>query len=160
MRKMHENIIFPAVKLRHVKDEDISDLFKWRNHPDIRRNAFNVNPISWDEHEKWFKTMRIDPNVTIYIAYYGANKIGSIRFEVRSDVIKISVMLSPKWIGKGLGLKTIRLGTIKYISEKRPDKPLMAEIKSDNIASIKAFQKAGFKESHLTYVFEKNKISL
>lgn len=37
---------------------------------------------------------------------------------------------------------------------KKPNKPIIAEIKKDNIASIKAFQKAGFKGSHVTYVID------
>ncbi len=160
MHKIHEKMTVPAVRLRHVKNEDINDLFKWRNHPDIRRNSFNTKPITWTEHENWFKKKSIDPNVKIYIAYYGINKIGSIRFEVKGDVIKINVMLNPDCLGKGFGAETIRLGTKKYISDKRPEKPLIAEIKPDNTASIKAFQKTGFKESHLTYVLKQNKIIL
>jgi len=30
---------------------------------------------------------------------------------------------------------------------------IIAEIKKENIQSIKAFQKAGFKESYVTYIF-------
>ena len=106
MHKIHEKMTVPAVRLRHVKNEDINDLFKWRNHPDIRRNSFNTKPITWTEHENWFKKKSIDPNVKIYIAYYGINKIGSIRFEVKGDVIKINVMLNPDCLGKGFGAET------------------------------------------------------
>jgi RimJ/RimL family protein N-acetyltransferase len=40
--------------------------------------------------------------------------------------------------------------------EKKPDMQIIAEIKKDNITSIKAFQKAGYKENHLTYIFDLN----
>jgi len=31
---------------------------------------------------------------------------------------------------------------------------IIAEIKKDNVASIKAFEKTGFKESHVTYFYD------
>jgi L-amino acid N-acyltransferase YncA len=37
--------------------------------------------------------------------------------------------------------------------EKKPDMQIIAEIKKDNIASIKAFQKADFKKNGTTYIY-------
>lgn len=142
------------LKLRSVESHDVDDLFKWRNHPDVRKNSFNINTISWDDHKKWFETKRRDPNTIVYIAYWGENKIGSIRFEEKDEVVKVNVMLNPDFIGKGFGSKLIRVGTEKFINARKPNKPIIAEIKKDNIASIKAFQKAGFKESHVTYLLD------
>ena len=150
------NITDVELKLRNVEPCDINDLFKWRNHSDIRKYSFNTEPILWDEHEKWFKNKIRDSGTTIYMACHGAEKISTIRFEDKNEVIKVSVMLNPDFIGKGLGAKIIRLGIEKFVKEKRPDKPLIAEIKKDNIHSIKAFQKAGFRESYLTCVFDLN----
>ncbi|MBI5682425.1 MAG: GNAT family N-acetyltransferase [Deltaproteobacteria bacterium] len=142
-----------AIEIREIQDDDINDLFNWRNHPDVRKNFFNSDLISWDEHEKWFKAKIKDSYTSIYIACSGKDKVGSIRFEDKSDVIKVSIMLNPDFLGKGVGSSVIRIGTERFIKEKNPDKPIHAEIKRENIASIKAFQKAGFKESHVTYVF-------
>lgn len=144
-----------SLNLKDVREEDIDDLFKWRNHPDVRKNSFNTASILWDEHKKWFKAEIEDPNTTIYIACCNEQKIGSIRFEDRGEAIKVSVMLNPGFLGKGLGSEVIRLGTERFIKEKKPDKSVHAEIKKDNLASIKAFQKAGYKESHVAYIWEK-----
>src|SRR3972149_9275423 len=141
--------------LKEVKNDDIHDLFKWRNHPSVRRNFFNAKLLSWEEHEKWFKERTQNPNTTIYIAHYRKNKIGTIRFESKEESIKVSVMLNPEYIGKGFGSIVIRKGTERFIKEKGMSKPLIAEIKNNNIASIKAFSKAGFKESHLAFIFNK-----
>lgn len=153
LKNSRKNLTNGRLSLRDANDNDVKDLFVWRNHPEVRKNSFNTNPISWDEHKKWFWTKIKDQNVTIYIAYYRKNKVGSIRFEVKDNVIRVSVMLNPAFLGRGIGSEIIRLGTEKFISEKRPKKSLIAEIKKDNITSIKAFQKAGFKESHCVYVF-------
>lgn len=138
------------IKLRTIEPHDIDKLFEWRNHPDVRSKSFNTAPILWAEHEQWVKTKINDPYTTIYMAYCGQNDIGSIRFENKGDAVKVSVMLNPSFVGKGLGAGIIRSAVEKYLSEKNSNKNIIAEIKKDNIASIKAFQKAGFKESYLT----------
>jgi L-amino acid N-acyltransferase YncA len=69
-------------------------------------------------------------------------------------VIKASVMLNPVFLGKGIGSKVIKLGIKKFIMEKKPGMQIIAEIKKDNVASIKAFEKAGFKENHVTYSYD------
>lgn len=141
------------IKLRTIEPHDIDKLFEWRNHPDVRSKSFNTAPIAWDEHKKWFNDKLQDQKVVIYIAFDGNNKIGSIRFEDKGNAVKVSVMLNPDFSGKGLGALVIKLGTEKFINRKKPNKPIIAEIKKDNIASIKAFQKAGFEERYLTLIY-------
>lgn len=153
--KKKRNISGTEVKIRKAGISDMADLYKWRNHPETRTNSFNPNSISWDEHEKWFIRRIEDTNTTIYIACSENQKIGSIRFEDKGEAIKVSVMLNPDCSGKGFGSKIIRLGTEKFIKERQPDKPMHAEIKKDNIASLKAFQKAGFEESYSVFVYSK-----
>lgn len=101
-----------------MESSDIGDLFKWRNHPDVRKNFFNPNHVSCDEHERWFRGKSKDPNSQIYIACFENDKIGIVRFDDKGDVIKVSVMLNPDFIGKGLGSEVIRLGTKRFIGEK------------------------------------------
>ena len=136
--------------LKNVKTSDMLDLFKWRNHPAVRKNSFNTKPILYAEHKKWFREKVKDQKCVMYVAYCTGKKIGSIRFENGKEGVKTSVILNPDYWGKGFGSRLIRLATEKFASENKPDKPIIAEIKKDNIASIRAFQKAGYKESHLT----------
>ena len=141
------------LKLTKAEITDINDIFEWRNHPDIRKNFFDSEVITWNDHERWFNKKLKDQDTTIYIAYYIENKIGTIRFEANETVIKTSIMLNPLFLGKGLGSKVIKLGVERFIMEKKPDMQIIAEIKKDNFTSIKAFTKAGFKEKHLTFVY-------
>jgi len=147
------------LRLRNVETSDMVDLLKWRNHPLIRENSFSTNAISSNEHERWFKKKIKEPGSKIYIACCGDGKIGMIRFDDHGDVIKVNVMLNPDFLNKGIGSNVIKLGIEKLTSEIKLDKHIVAEIKNDNVASIKAFQKAGFKESHLTYIFDSKYIS-
>ena len=95
-----------------------------------------------------------DPDTTIYMAHYRNKKIGAIRFEANDFVIKTSLMLNPDSLGKGFGSKVIKIGVEEFIKDKNPKESLIAEIKKDNLASIKAFEKAGFKENHVTYSYD------
>lgn len=141
------------LRIRNLEADDINDLFSWRNHPDVRKNSFNTNPILWEEHEKWFKKKLAESDTAIYTVCCRDKKIGSIRFEDKGEAVKVNIMLNPDFLGKGFGSKIIRLGTEKFIKERQPDKSIHAEIKKDNVASIRAFQKAGYKESHLTFIY-------
>jgi len=142
------------LKLTKAEITDINDIFEWRNHPDIRKNFFNQELLSWDEHEKWFMEKLNDPDATVYMAYYKKEKIGTIRFEANETVIKTSIMLNPLFLGKGLGSKVIKLGVERFIMEKKPDMQITAEIMEDNRASIIAFKKAGFRKDHLVYIYK------
>jgi len=152
-----ESLMSNIINLTKAEINDINDIFEWRNHPDIRKNSFNQELLSWDEHEKWFMAKLKDPDTTAYMAYYKKEKIGTIRFESNGYVIKTSVMLNPLFLGKGLGPRVIKLGVEEYIKEKKPDMQIIAEIKEDNLASINAFKKAGFKTDHLTLLFDTNR---
>ena len=149
-----ESLMSNIINLRKAEIADANEIFEWRNHPDIRKSSFNQELLSWEEHEKWFMAKLKNPDTTAYMAYYGEKKVGTIRFESKESVIKTSVMLNPDFLSKGFGSKVIKLGVEKFIREKRPSKSLIAEIKKDNVASAKAFKKAGYKESHVTYSYD------
>jgi len=152
-----ESFMSNIINLRKVEITDINDMFEWRNHPDIRKNFFNQELLSWDEHEKWFIAKLKDPDAAVYMAYYKKEKIGTIRFEANESAIKTSVMLNPLFLSKGLGSQVIKMGVKRFIMEKNPDMQIIAEIKKDNVASVKAFEEAGFEEGPFAYIFKSEK---
>ena len=143
------------LKFREVEPSDIHDLYHWRNHPLVRKNCFNTKVLAFSQHRKWFEGKLKSRGTTIYIAHHGDDKVGSIRFENEPNAVQVSVMVNPELIGQGIGQKLIALGTKRFIKEKKPGKPVFAEIKPENIASNKAFQKAGYKLRHAVYAFGK-----
>ncbi|MEK6759607.1 MAG: GNAT family N-acetyltransferase [Deltaproteobacteria bacterium] len=143
-----------TISLRYADGSDMADLLEWRNHPDTRKSSFNTDAITPEAHEAWFKKKLASTDTVIYIAISGTDKLGTIRFEDNGETIKTSVMLNPSFFGQGLGAKVVAIGTEKYLREKSPANPIIAEIKTDNTASLKAFAKAGFKESFVTLIYE------
>lgn len=149
------------LKLRCVEAGDVEDLYNWRNHSLARQGSFNTDPLSWDEHRRWFEEKRQSPKTTIYIAYCKQEKIGAIRFEDEYQTIRINIMLNPDHIGKGLGARCVKQGVQEVVDNNRVNKPIIAEIKNDNFASVKVFEKAGFtkdmndnKKNHLVYALD------
>lgn len=149
MKCTAETFIFSVAKL-----DDAKDLFDWRNHANARRNSLNSDLISWSDHLKWFSSRMNDPSATIFIIYSGKTKVGSIRFEEKENMYRVSIVLAPEHTSKGISADIIRAGTELFLKGKKVKKPVIAEVKENNIASIKAFKRAGFKESHIIFEYK------
>lgn len=134
------------ISLLRAAEDDKTYVWSSRNDAAVRGNFFNSDRIPWETHTKWYEERLHDANTAIYIARYGKNRIGVIRFEKKKNVVLVSVHVNSELIGKGLGSEIIRLGTERYYAETKKEAPVIAEIKSENIASQKAFQKAGYRK--------------
>lgn len=131
--------------LTQATEGDCGRLWLWRNHPLVRKNFFDENPVPWEAHKRWFYSKIKDEGTKIYIANMGKERVGVIRFQTDKDSISVSVNLNPSFFGRGLGTEIIRLGTERFLSETKTAKSIIAEIKEDNTTSAKAFSKAGYK---------------
>lgn len=150
---MTENIV-----LKPASDNDCKDLWLWRNHPVVRKNFFNDKPISWKEHKAWFYSKAKSPNAKIYIATLDEKKIGVIRFETEETLIRVSFNLNPDFFNRNLGSKIMKLGTEKMLCEISCAKPIIAEIKKENIAAQKVVSRAGYKrikETKEAFIYKK-----
>ncbi len=134
------------ISLLRAEEDDSNYILNWRNDPAVRNNFFNSGHVSPEEHERWYKKRLHDPDTAIYIARVGNERIGVIRFEKHTGGVMVSANVAPHLIGKGFGSELIRLGTERYFAETKQESPVIAKIKAGNIASQKAFQKAGYKK--------------
>lgn len=147
--------------LRDARIEDSIDLFNWRNHPEIGKYFFDNEEIAYASHEKWFRKKLKDIATKIYICIKKNQKIGVIRFELLNEnTATISVSLNPEYLHKGFGKKIIIAGTEKFIASSAGKYRILARIKKENMRSIGAFLKAGYRlnsktESIVEYVFKK-----
>jgi spore coat polysaccharide biosynthesis predicted glycosyltransferase SpsG len=132
------------IKLNSVKMDDCYDLFRWRNHIEIRRWCFNHEKINLKTHKRWFLSCLKNPMVKMFIAKQGKQKVGVIRFEENASKMLVNVNLNPQFLHRGIGTKLIQLGTEKILKTLKKRKPIIAMIKEDNYISQKAFSKAGY----------------
>jgi UDP-2,4-diacetamido-2,4,6-trideoxy-beta-L-altropyranose hydrolase len=136
-----------TLRLRLVCKRDSKFLWELRNHPEARRFQFNTEEITYEGHLRWFDNSLKDQARKMYIAVDDGERVGQIRFDKISDAeAEVDVAVRPKDYGKGYGSQIILEGTRKYFSEGNVLR-VIAEIKAENIGSIKAFEKAGYKRS-------------
>lgn len=143
-----------SIHLRKAIQDDCHKVFEWRNHPEIRRNFFDPSPLSWTEHQQWFLKAISSANVALLIGKSQDNPVGVLRYDFKGEQATVSIYVIPGFSGRRIGIQMLQVGS-NWIKKNYPKvKKIIAEIKKDNIASVRAFQKAGFEKSHVTYVFQ------
>jgi len=136
-----------------VREEDCRLLWEWANDPQVRAAAFSSDPISWEDHVKWFASKLNDPNCIIFVALDndGAS-VGQIRFDITDErEAEIDVNIDRKRRGLGYGTLLIDKG-VEEIFRTTSVRIVHAFIKPDNVSSIRAFEKAKFKKIGLKAV--------
>ena len=138
--------------LRRVNKNDCRDLWLWRNSSKVRKSSFNQKVVNYKTHSLWFSIKLKDKRIKMYIAENSKKeKIGQVRFE--SNLAKqayINTNLNPKFFNKGLGSKIIKAASRKFMAASPKIKEIIAEVLTENIASQKAFDRAGYIFSHNT----------
>ena len=132
------------IYFRFAEYGDLEDLIKWRNDENTRKYSFDTKPINPEEHSKWFRNSLANPKRNIFVFFdKELKKLGQIRFDREGDKAEINITVNPEFRGKGIG--TLALSKSSNIYFKNFDvKILVAKVKNENIASLKAFKNAGF----------------
>ena len=120
-------------------------IFNWQQHPKTRAFSRNPNPPTWDEHQHWFTQTIENEQVDFYLLMHQGKPAGFVRLnpkpvEDQPDAKEVSIAIAPECHGKGLGVIALNLLTTLHKGSK-----LLAFIDTNNIASVKAFERAGFK---------------
>lgn len=145
--------------LREVEKNDMDLLFEWVNDPEVRNNAFNSEMIPYENHVKWFEIMYQRKDVYMFIMCNEDNTpIGQIRLNVEDDNALIDYSIDGDVRGMGFGANMLWL-VIEKIQKEIPEiKRLVGQVKHENAASARAFEKCGFfmeeKEEYKEYFFE------
>ena len=150
------NIYFMKIFIRNATKKDVKNIFEWRNDSDSIAMSLSSKVISWDEHLKWYRSALKDDNIMITICEFENRQnqeIGMVRFDF--DPLKnsasISINLNPIARGKSIGQYCLR-AAINFMQKKNKNfKKIVADIKKENIASIKSFEKAGFYSSKINF---------
>ena len=136
---------FLRFAIRKTMDEDLMPLFTLANDPLVRSASLSSETIKLPTHEQWFKNAMQDPLQLLFTLLDGRAKfLGQLRFDLRQEgQALISISLVPSSRGFSLSEKIIRQGT-RIMERLHPNRTILAQIKTENIASIKSFEKAGF----------------
>ena len=72
--------------------------------------------------------------------------MGNVRFKIENDLATLSYLIDEKFRGLGLGKEIILRATKEIFKEYNHLKRVNGLVKTENIASIKAFISAGYEE--------------
>ncbi len=125
---------------------DMKAVFDLSNDELVRKNSFNQEEISWENHQTWYKNKLQDDNCLFFLIKNSSNNlISQVRFDkIASDKGIISISVSSKFRNKGYGVKILKLLSEKILKENAI-KQIDAYIKKENVASTIIFEKAGYK---------------
>ena len=132
--------------IQKITKKDSLDIWSWRN--DIKSIFFSKNKkkITFEKHNKWFKKNLKNKKIKFYIGSLINNnkkeKVGVVRFDIKSKYALVSINLNPVMRGKSLSYILLAAGIKKFFKFKKIK--LIAEIKKNNLASINCFQKNKF----------------
>lgn len=141
----------PAITVRKAGQSDCDSIYEWRNAEETRRHIFDKTVIPIENHRIWFQNTLTNPDRILLIGENAGRPVGVLRYDLTDDKALVSVYLVPGGQGQGVGTELIRCGS-RWLKENRPEiKVINAEIMNSNVASLRAFEQAGYQEHHVTY---------
>ena len=128
------------------KKKDSLDIWLWRNDKKSIFFSKNKKKITLEDHDKWFEKNLKNKKIKFYIGSIvkknEKKKVGVVRFNLKSKYALVSINLNPVMRSKSLSYILLAAGIKKILKFKKIK--LIAEIKKNNLASIKCFLKNGF----------------
>ena len=154
----HNNL---TPRLARIEDEKL--LLDWANDPLVRANALNTENISSDTHHAWFNSRLQNPEICKILIIENEKEIpiGQVRIEKKNNKWFIDFSLAKFARGKKIGPKLLKVAITKF--KKMGIKAFFAEVKSDNIASCRVFEKnkfekkTTFKRNLINFIYKNKK---
>lgn len=138
------------LNLRPVEAGDEQLLLDWANQAEVRNNAINPEQITASAHHVWFGRRLNDPETFIFIAVSDGIPLGQIRFEPHEGSFEIDYSVDAASRGKGIGAFLLHEG-MNRLRNAGVKGTVAGLVKPSNVASIKAFRKAGFNEARIEF---------
>ncbi len=132
-----------------IIEEDAKIVMEWRNDSETRKMFYNQELKTWnffwkEYSDDYFKEISLTP----CFAYHEGEKIAFLRSskynipQLPGKSFDIDINVSPDMRGKGIGASVIEVFCNKILSFGVDN--VIAEVKKINLASARAFEKAGF----------------
>ena len=149
MITIRENAMF--ICQAQNNDFDCNLVFSLSNDPLVRSASFNTEQIKYADHCEWFKKTLTDKNTLFFLVFADETEndfIGQIRFKrecEQAEECVISLSITEQFRGKHIAKEFLELGINELQKNWKNIDTIIAEVKDENIASNKLFEKEGFK---------------
>jgi len=129
-----------SLALKRVTALDCPFLYKLLNN---RKNHVNISHKKMPTYNQHMKFVLSKPYSSWYIIMFKNQKVGSVYLSKQNE---IGIFLIDEMIGKGIGVKALKL-----LMEKNSKSRYLANINPKNKESIRFFKKIGFEIIQHTY---------
>jgi RimJ/RimL family protein N-acetyltransferase len=132
------------VSLRQASFADAAVMLAWQSAPGARKYSRNSAAPTAAEHERWLRAKLDDPDCILNIVLSGDEPVGVLRFDriVAANAFEVSILIAAERQSSGIGGCALELG-----KQLLPRERIVAAIHPDNIASIRMFERAGYRVS-------------
>ena len=146
VRRAFAGASHPAFRLRPAAGRDCRNIFELSNSPAVRANSINTAKIRWAVHKRWFAAKIEDPRHSFLVAETPSGEfIGQLRYDVPGPEALVSFSISDAFRGRGLAAPLLAAGSARLFTDFPGVRRINAYIRPENGASIKAFERAGYK---------------
>lgn len=132
-----------SIHLRPAASADAAFVLALRNDPDAVRFSGTGETVDVATHAEWFAERLSDPSGRIWIAHLRGESLGMVRIAVRAAVATVSLAIAPFARGRGLG-RCVLAELDRVLLADQQVCTLRAEIRRENPASIRTFERAGY----------------
>jgi RimJ/RimL family protein N-acetyltransferase len=131
-----------VLRLRPATVAD-SDLFlSLRNDPESVRQSGGTR-VDPTDHITWFRSAVAAADQRLWVAVVGGVDVGYARLRIDGGTGLISLALAPSSRGSGLGVAVLHAVQRQVATDPAIDR-LVGEVEPTNVASRRAFERAGF----------------
>lgn len=131
------------IDLRPVQDQDRRLVWEWANDPEVRSSAWSTEPISWEDHVRWWDTPPTHPRHH-FVAEHDGVPWGQVRFdEDGRAVAEVDVSVAAGCRGRHASGPLIR-AAVRRLFHDTSCTTVRASVRGDNTRSIQAFLAADF----------------
>jgi|SRR4051812_26902681 UDP-4-amino-4,6-dideoxy-N-acetyl-beta-L-altrosamine N-acetyltransferase len=131
--------------LRYVKEEDLELMRTWRNASPVREKMYTRHEISFEEHRKWWATVKTSTDKRYFIYELAAVPMGVVAFtniDPRNEQALWAFYASPE-APKGTGSRMEFLA-LDYAFDVLKVHKLSCEVLGTNAPVVKLHKKFGF----------------
>ncbi len=132
-----------AIELRAATSDDSARLLGWRNDATTRAMSIERGEVSHTDHDRWLTSILSDSTRALFICTQAEKEVGTVRLSARAAAeSEIAITVAPEHRRKGLAHAI--LVAAERVARERGDRRLVAQIRMENEASMRAFKRAGY----------------